>query len=71
MADSDDETPTDHQLKFVVLGDGASGKVSLLDKLLKPLRLMESYSWWRKKRPSINIVWPNRGAYSFFRHRSV
>lgn len=43
MSDSDDETPTDHQLKFVVLGDGASGKVSFLDKLLNPVRLMESY----------------------------
>lgn len=40
MSDSDEETPTDHQLKFVVLGDGASGKVSYLDKLLsmRPLR---------------------------------
>jgi len=33
MSDSDDETPTDHQLKFVVLGDGASGKVSFVDEL--------------------------------------
>lgn len=48
MSDSDDETPTDHQLKFVVLGDGASGKVSFLDKLLNPVRLMESYNWFRK-----------------------
>lgn len=48
MSDSDDETPTDHQLKFVVLGDGASGKVSFLDKLVKPVRLMESYNWFRK-----------------------
>jgi len=43
MSDSDDETPTDHQLKFVVLGDGASGKVGFEDKLLKSLRLMESF----------------------------
>ena len=61
MSDSDDETPTDHQLKFVLLGDGASGKVSFLDKLLKPFRLMESYN-----RPSINFVCSNRSLYSFF-----
>ena len=30
MADSDDETSTEHQLKFVLLGDGASGKVKEL-----------------------------------------
>lgn len=30
MSDSDEETPTDHQLKFVLLGDGASGKVSFV-----------------------------------------
>lgn len=30
MSDSDEETATDHQLKFVLLGDGASGKVSLV-----------------------------------------
>ncbi|KAK2558421.1 Ras-related protein Rab-28 [Acropora cervicornis] len=29
MADSDDETSTEHQLKFVLLGDGASGKTSI------------------------------------------
>ena len=28
MSDSDEETATEHQLKFVLLGDGASGKVS-------------------------------------------
>ena len=27
MSDSEEETATDHQLKFVLLGDGASGKV--------------------------------------------
>lgn len=37
MSDSDEETTTDHQLKFVLLGDGASGKVSLVDHVLKPL----------------------------------
>ncbi|RMX57711.1 hypothetical protein pdam_00005002 [Pocillopora damicornis] len=29
MTDSDEETTTDHQLKFVLLGDGASGKTSI------------------------------------------
>ena len=56
MSDSDDETPTDHQLKFVLLGDGASGKVSFLDKVLKPPRLMESYSWCRKSTVHIKIL---------------
>lgn len=43
MSDSDEETPTDHQLKFVVLGDGASGKVSFLDELLsiRPVRSVD------------------------------
>ena len=56
MSDSDDETPTDHQLKFVLLGDGASGKVSFLDKVLKTPRLMESYSWCRKSTVHIRIL---------------
>ena len=56
MSDSDDETPTDHKLKFVLLGDGASGKVSFLDKVLKPPRLMESYSWCRKSTVHIKIL---------------
>lgn len=30
MTDSDEETTTDHQLKFVLLGDGASGKVRVI-----------------------------------------
>lgn len=30
MTDSDEEMATDHQLKFVLLGDGASGKVNEL-----------------------------------------
>jgi len=29
MSDSDEETATEHQLKFVLLGDGASGKTSI------------------------------------------
>ena len=30
MSDSEEETATDHQLKFVLLGDGASGKVFVI-----------------------------------------
>ena len=67
MSDSDDETPTDHQLKFVLLGDGASGKVSFLEKPLKPPGL----SCCVENRPSINFACSNRGTYSFFRHRYV
>ena len=37
MSDSDEETATDHQLKFVLLGDGASGKVRVVINLMKPL----------------------------------
>ena len=65
MSDSDDETPTDHQLKFVLLGDGASGKVSFVDELLKPLRLMESGTVGVEKRPSKIVVCSNYGTYYF------
>lgn len=28
MSDSEDDSASDHQLKFVLIGDGAAGKVS-------------------------------------------
>ena len=44
MTDSDEETTTDHQLKFVLLGDGASGKVSVSNKFKKPFSVRSKIS---------------------------
>lgn len=51
MTDSDEETTTDHQLKFVLLGDGASGKVRVI------MEFRDHFSV--RSKPLIRIIFEN------------